>query len=148
MDGDADKAALIAELAAARARITESGRTLEEAGSALKEKLNLPSRIKASYERHKPAWLGAAALFGFLLSRIPARKKVVYVERSTGRTLGPAGKASALWAAVKMAATFAKPFLSELATQRLGALAQRFVQRGGPPSDSDAENDSDGFGQA
>jgi hypothetical protein len=141
MAGDPDKAALIAELAAARGQIAQAGQALEQAGASLKKKLDLPSRIQASYANHKPAWLGAAGLLGLILSRLPTKKKVVYVERSTGETLGSAGKLGALWGLAKFVGTLAKPLLSNLAVQRAADFAQRFATGGRaqnppPPRDS------------
>ncbi len=130
MAGDADKAELIAQIAAARAQMAETGRALEQAGEALKHKLDVPARARASYQKNKVAWLTGAALAGFLLSRLPARQKTVYVERSTGQALGTAGKLGKLgmlWGALKFATSFAKPFLADMVGQRVQDLAQRFA---------------------
>ncbi len=139
MAGDSDKAELIAELAAARERLSRTGRALQEAGDLLRLKLDVPARAKESFEKHRPAWLGGATFLGLLLSKLPARKKTVFVERSTGQTIGMAGKMGALWSAAKFAAGIAKPFLGEIAGQRLGELARRFTNQSKknepPPSD-------------
>ena len=127
MVGDSDKAQLIAELAAARERLARTGRALRDAGELLRQKLNVPARAMESFEKHRPAWLGGATLLGLLLSKLPSRKKTVFVERSTGQTLGMAGKLGALWGAAKFAAGIAKPFLGEIAGQRLGEFARRFT---------------------
>ena len=129
MAGDTDKAALVAELAAARSRLAKTGRALQEAGDLLRQKLNVPARAKESFEKHRPAWLGGATLLGLLLSKLPSRKKTVFVERSTGQALGVAGKLGTLWSAAKFAAGLAKPFLGEIAGQKLGELAQRFTKQ-------------------
>jgi hypothetical protein len=127
MAGDADKARLIAELAAARAQISERGEALEAAGADLKQKFNVPQRIGQSYRKHQTAWLASAALFGFLLTRLPSRKKVVYVERSTGNTLGPAGKLGKAWGLFKVVAGLARPIITAVAGQRLTDLAQQYA---------------------
>lgn len=127
MAGDSDKAELIAQLAAARERLARTGRALQDAGELLRQKLDVPARAKESFEKHRPAWLGGATLIGLLLSKLPARKKTVFVERSTGQALGMAGKLGAVWSAAKFAAGIAKPFLGEIAGQRLGELARRFT---------------------
>jgi hypothetical protein len=129
MAGDADKARLIAEIAAARAQISERGKALEAAGADLKGKLNVPQRIGDSYRKHKAGWLSGAALFGFLLSRLRARKKVVYVERSTGETLGGAGKEGKKWRFAKFAFGMLKPVIMSVAGQRLGDLAQYYAEQ-------------------
>lgn len=127
MAGEHDKAQLIAELAIARARLTEAGHALKASAEAVKDKLDVSARAKASYGRHPVLWNAGAAVVGFLLARLPARKKVVYVERSTGQALGAGAKAGLLWGAVKFAAGLAKPLLSAFAGQKLGDLAQRFT---------------------
>jgi hypothetical protein len=136
MAGDPDKAQLIAELAAAWEQLAQAGRALEEQGAALKAKLDLPKRVAASYRAHKPAWLAGAALLGLVLSRLPARKKVVYVERSTGETLGPAGKAGKTWRILKFVTNLAKPMIVAVVGQRLQDLAEHFAaqqQQSQPP---------------
>lgn len=139
MAGDADRAEIIAQIAAARAEIARTGRSLEQSADALKRKLDLPSRAKASYTKHKGAWLGCAALAGFLLSKLPARKKTVFVERSTGQALGAAGKLGMLWGALKFATGLAKPFVADMVAQRMQDMAQRMAAQGSP---ADEENSS------
>src|SRR5437867_2876642 len=67
-----DKIALVAELATARSRLSETG-------AALRAALDVPSRAKESFRRHRPTWLGGAALLGLVLSKLPTRRKTVFV---------------------------------------------------------------------
>ena len=142
MAGDYDKAQLIADLAIARSRISDAGQALQASAAEMKQKLDVGARVKSSYGKHPGLWNAGAAILGFLLARIPARKKVVYVERSTGETLGSAGKGGNgfLWGAVKMAAGLAKPLVSMLASQKLGDLAQRFAAGKAAPPEPDEED--------
>src|SRR4051812_35346833 len=104
MAGDYEKAQLIADIAIARARLSDAGEALKTSVEEMKQKLNVTARAKASYTRHPLLWNTGAAVLGFLLARIPARKKVVYVERETGEPLGTGGgKSGLLWGAVKLA---------------------------------------------
>src|SRR5262245_7961135 len=147
MAGDADKARLIAELEAARRGIAEASHGLQEAGAEVKRKLNVPKRLGDSYRRRPGVWMGAAALAGFLLSRLPIRPKVVYVDR--GGQAAPAGKFGKIWSVVKVAANLAKPLVTTLVTERLAGLAQRMAgqapgaedpgDRPGPEDDTFAE---------
>ena len=114
-----DKLAIVAELAAARTRLSVTG-------DALRHSLDVPARAKESFKRHKPAWLGGAAIVGFVLSKLPSRKRTVFVERATGKVLGAAGKIGAIFSAAKFAFTFAKPLLSEIAGGRLAEILKRF----------------------
>lgn len=146
MAGDPDKARLIAEIAAAREQLAQAGRVLEEKSAELKAKLDLPTRIGDSYRAHKPAWLAGAALLGFALSQFRARKKVVYVERSTGETLGPAGTKGKTWGLLKFLAGLARPWLLSAAEQRLQDIAQQMAaqpQQRAQPTRRQAPSGSD-----
>jgi hypothetical protein len=114
-----DKHSIVAELATARARISA-------AAGALRQSLDVPARAKESFKRHRPTWLGGAAIVGFVLSKLPSRKKTVFVERTTGNVLGAAGKLGALFSAAKFAITVARPLLSDFAGGGLGEILGRF----------------------
>ena len=114
---DYDKAALIAELDAARAKIAQTGTSLREAGDAVRRKFDVSARVKESFKNHRPTWLGGAALFGLLLSKLPARKTTVFVGQASGAT----GKLGAAWGVLKFAGGLAKPFLGDLAAKWLAA---------------------------
>jgi hypothetical protein len=88
----------------------------------------MASRAKESFRRHRPAWLGGAALVGLVLSKLPARSKTVFVERATGKALGAAGKLGAVWTVAKLAFDVAKPLLGELAGKNLGEISKRFAR--------------------
>lgn len=135
MAGETDKAALVAELAAARARLTETGDGLRVTCESVRAKLDVPARAKESFAEHKPAWLGGAALVGLLLSKLPARSKTVVIERGAG--LGASGKLAMLWGAAKFAGAIAKPFIGDLTGERITELMRRFSKKG-VPSDKDA----------
>ena len=120
-----DKRAIVAALAAARARISATG-------EALRLSLDVPARASESFQRRRPAWLGGAAIVGFVLSKLPSREKTVFVERATGKLLGAAGKLGAvgkigaLFSAAKFAINFARPLISELSGDGLGEFMKRF----------------------
>lgn len=124
-----EKSALTAELASARAR-------LSEAGGSLRTILDVRSRAMESFRRHRPAWLGGAALVGFLLSRLPARRKTVFVEKATGKALGGAAKFGLVWTAAKFVFGAARPLFAELAGKIIGEIAAKFSRppgAGQPP---------------
>lgn len=125
-----DKHALVAELAAARARLSATG-------EALRRSLDVTARAQESFKRHKPAWLSGAAVIGFVLSKLPSRKKTVFVERATGAVLGTAGKLGAIFSAAKLAISFARPILSNLADGRLSEILKRFRKPAKPESQAD-----------
>ena len=116
---DPEKIALLAEIAAARARLSETGR-------ALRHSLDVPSRTRENFTRHRPAWLGGAVMLGLALSKLPGRRKTVFVERSTGAALGAAAKLGLLWSTARFVFDFAKPLISEMAGKHLAELARHF----------------------
>ncbi len=117
-----DKAAVLAEIAAARERLSAAADELRATGENVKRSLDVPTRIGESYRKHRPAWLGGAAIFGLILSKLPARKKTVYVDRNNGERVGAGGFA---WSAVKMIATIAKPLISDVAATRIAEWVAR-----------------------
>jgi hypothetical protein len=48
--------------------------------SELKEDYNVPHRLRASMQKYPWPWVMGAVLIGFLLSRLPARRKEVYLS--------------------------------------------------------------------
>ena len=127
---ETDKTAILAELAAARARLSETG-------EGLRRQLDVASRAKESFREHRPAWLGGAALVGLVLSKIPARKKTVLIERATGKAVGAAGKLGVAWSVAKFAFDFAKPLITEFAGKHAGDIARRFGKVGKQPGEND-----------
>jgi hypothetical protein len=126
---DSEKAALLAEIAAARARLTAAAGDLRAAGEDVKRSLDVPSRVGDSYRKHRPAWLGSAALFGLILSKLPARKKTVYVDRESGEPLGTGARGGLTWSTVKILAGLAKPLLSEFAGARISEWAAQQIHK-------------------
>ena len=70
------KIALAADLARARANL---GRNFD----ALRRDLDVPTHIKRSYLSHKAAYISGASVLGLILSKLPARKKKIYIERKS-----------------------------------------------------------------
>ena len=123
-----DKAAILAEITAARARLTAAAGELRAAGEGVKRSFDVPGRIGESFRKHRPAWLGCAALFGLLLSKLPSRKKTVYVDRETGEQYANGSRGGSFaWSAVKTVAGLAKPLITQLAGSRLAEWAARQV---------------------
>lgn len=118
---DTEKAALIAEIEEARRKIASAGAALRDASESVRRTLDLPSRAKRSFEKHRLAWLGGSALLGVLLAKLPARTKTVFVEQATG----VAGKLGTIWGIAKFATGIAQPFLAELATKWLASRTRK-----------------------
>ena len=125
-----DKRAIVAELAAARTRLSATG-------EALRRSLDVPARAKESFKRHRPTWLSGAAIVGFVLSKLPSRKKTVFVERATGKVVSAAGKLGALFSAAKFAISFARPLISNLAGTSIAEILKRFHRPAKPEQPGD-----------
>ena len=117
------KAELISELAWARA---EMARDVQET----RKDLDLAARFRHSVAHRKTAWMTGAAVAGWILSRLPGRKKKQPVPKAPhgGDAAGSSGRA-AFWLAV-LGAVFNlfKPVLTKLASQKINAM---MLQSGG-----------------
>jgi hypothetical protein len=99
------------ELAEARLAISQSG-------SQLCENLNIGKHLRTSIHRHSFLWATAAAIFGWILSRLPARKKKVYIESSGPgtRRRKKKGLGAKFWSGLW---SFSKPLLTAYLTKKL-----------------------------
>ena len=118
---DADKAALLAEIAATRVELASATERLRGA-------MDVPARLRRNVQEHRARWIAGASVAALALVLLRRRKKVVYVERSSGDLLGAAGKAGMVFTGLKLLGGFAKPLLGEVAKARLLDLAVRFAQ--------------------
>lgn len=118
---DQDKATLLAEIARTRVELTGATERLRGA-------MDVPARLRRSVQNNRAKWVAGASITALALVLIRRRKKIVYVERSTGDLLGSAGKAGMLLGGLKIFVGLAKPLFGEVAKARLLDLAQRFAQ--------------------
>ena len=61
-------------------RLEEDRQKMAVQVSELKEDYNLSRRLRASMHKYPWPWIMGAVLTGFLLSRLPARRKEVYLS--------------------------------------------------------------------
>jgi hypothetical protein len=78
-DEDA-KRRIIAELAETRVGLVQSAATLSD-------RLNVPARLSASFRRYSWSWVSIAAIAGWVLARLPFRRKKIYLEAGSRRRL-------------------------------------------------------------
>jgi hypothetical protein len=87
---------------------------------ALRQELDIPRKIKRSFQQQTGAWITAAVVVGTLLVIMPARRKKVYVGSKRGqgsqKKLLEAGLAVG---ALKFAATLLKPALVAFVTKQI-----------------------------
>ena len=61
-------------------RLEEDRQKMAVQVSELKKDYNVPRRLRASVQKYPWLWIMGAVLTGFLLSRLPARRKEVYLR--------------------------------------------------------------------
>ena len=108
------KVALAADLDRARARLA---RNLD----SLHRDLDVPAHLKHSFHHNKAAYIGGATLFGLLLSKLPARRKKIYVERKSGGLVKDAEKAGLWLVLLQFLFKALRPMLASLITRQAAA---------------------------
>lgn len=98
---------------------------LGESISGLREDLNISRNFKRSFRRHKLGWLAGSALAGWILARLPARKKKVkvFVDRHDRKKIKEVKHAGFLMALAKILIGIAKPAITAYATKKVADLA-------------------------
>jgi hypothetical protein len=115
---DQRKAELIAELERARVRASANSQ-------ALRTDVAFRPKIRRAFQRNRTAYLGGAALFGLLLSKIPPRTKKVKVKVKTWpwsrdkQQMKTAGKAGIMFALLKLALDLGKPSMVAWVTSKI-----------------------------
>ena len=93
----------------------------------VREKLNVQRQLTNTFHRYSWGWISLAAILGWILSRLPARKKKIYIQPGNHRT---ATKLSArlgldlglkIWGALW---SVARPILTAYLTRKFKAKAQ------------------------
>jgi hypothetical protein len=118
-DSKEQKQRLANELADLRARVTNQTHLV-------RRQLDVRQRLSKSLRQHSVAWVSSAAIVGWLLSRLPARRKKVYVRAKTNDRAAKVSSSNGLLLAVgKGAWSVAKPLLTAYLTHKLADSAKR-----------------------
>jgi|ERR1700677_3194997 len=117
---DDEKAELIARLDRARAQFA---RNLD----AVRHDADVGAHLKHSFTAHKAAWIGSAGIAGWVLSRLPARKKKVIVKEgdNTVKHLAEAGLAFSI---LKTLFTLFRPVIMSFASKKIADFAAKGVR--------------------
>ncbi|HET9376175.1 MAG TPA: hypothetical protein VFO40_14475 [Chthoniobacterales bacterium] len=79
------KRRIVNELAEARLGLATSAATV-------RGRLDIPARLSASFRRNSWSWVSIAAIVGWVLARLPFRRKKIYLEAGSHRRLKGDGK--------------------------------------------------------
>ncbi|MCX6967753.1 MAG: hypothetical protein NTZ46_08260 [Verrucomicrobia bacterium] len=112
------KAELVSELAWSRA---ELARNLHDT----RNDLDLAARLKQSVAHRKAAWLTGAALTGWVLSRLPGRKKKEPAKASRSDSKESSDRAGMLLTILGVALNVFKPILTKMASRKITEMAAR-----------------------
>jgi hypothetical protein len=109
-------------LAEIRQRIERSRYELGRDLSGLRYELDIPLRIRKSFQRNTILWVAGAVVLGLMFTAGPRRKKKIYVDakgrKKAKETIVETGL---LLTAVKFAASVLKPVIVSYAMQKLNA---------------------------
>ena len=111
------KRRIVSELAEARLELASTA-------ASVKGRLDIPARLSASFRRNSWSWVSLAALVGWVLARLPFRKKKIYLEAGSHRHLRgaekPAGRKRDLaWMVWDGVWSLAKPLLTAYLGRKL-----------------------------
>jgi hypothetical protein len=106
-----EKQRIILELARTRTQLAEES-------LLVRRSLDFNERLANSVREHSWGWMSIAAIFGWILSRLPARKKKVYIESPNAQKQkrGGGGILKLVW---NGAWSIAKPLLTAYLTKKI-----------------------------
>jgi len=106
------KVELAADLDRARARLARNF-------GALSRDFDVGTHLKHSFHENKAAYIGGATLFGLLLSKLPTRKKKMYVERKSTESLKDVEKAGIWLVLLQLLFKTFRPLITSLVTKQV-----------------------------
>ena len=118
MADEARKAELAAEIALSRRQFSKSL-------GKIREDLNVSHHIKQNFRKNKAAWLGGATALGWVLSRLPARRRKIETRETGGKKIREIEKTGLLLGVAKLLFSAARPALTALAKKKIASLAAR-----------------------
>jgi hypothetical protein len=97
-----------------------------------RREIDIPRKIKRSFQQHTGAWITAAVVVGTLLILLPARRKIVKVEpkvKSGKKSGGKVVEAGVALGALKFAATILRPLITSFITKKVNAFVNQTPPR-------------------
>jgi hypothetical protein len=81
--------------------------------------MDIGSHLKESFRGNKAAYIGGATFLGLILSKLPARRKKVYVEKKGSRAIEEVEKAGIWLVAAQFLFKLAKPAVTSFISRQL-----------------------------
>src|ERR1700676_2124183 len=103
------------------AALTELRIQVQNEAAHLRRSLDMKKHILESIKNHPWEWASCAAILGWLLSRIPARKKRIYIHSSSQKPLISRADGGKLWREVWK---ISKPLIAAYVAKLVGEQAK------------------------
>jgi hypothetical protein len=115
---DENRQRLVDQLARSRQRLADHS-------LIVRDKLNVQRQLTQTFHRFSWGWMGLAAILGWILSRLPARKKKIYIpagnHRAATKLSGGLDLGLKIWGAFW---SVARPILTAYLTRKFKVSAQ------------------------
>jgi hypothetical protein len=103
-----------------RAEIAESRERVGRDLCGLRHELDFPAKFRRSFREQTVSWLTAATAVGALIALAPMRKKKIYVDaKSSRKSQKKLVETGFALAALKVAASLARPVIVEFVKNRM-----------------------------
>ena len=103
-----------------RAEIERSRERVGRDLCGLRHELDFPAKFRRSFRQQTVSWISAAAAVGALIALAPMRRKKIYVDaKSSRKTQKKLVETGFALAALKVAASLARPVIVEFVKNRL-----------------------------
>lgn len=86
---------------------------------ALRHDLDVGAHLKQSFHQNKAAYIGGATVFGLLLSKLPTRKKKIYVDRKSKDGIKQAEAAGVWLILLQFVFKTLRPLLTSFVTKQV-----------------------------
>jgi len=98
---------------------------------ALRHDLDLETHLKQSFHENKAAYIGGATVVGLLLSKLPTRRKKIYVERKSKEGIKEVEKAGLWLILLEFVFKMLRPMLTSLVTKQVTEFVRSRARRSG-----------------
>ena len=106
-------------------QLARSRQELVDHSSIVRGKLNVQRRLTETFHRYSWGWMSLAAILGWILSRLPARKKKIYIQagnhRAATKLSGGLNLGLKIWGALW---SVVRPILTAYLTRKFKVKAQ------------------------